>query len=768
MNAALFMDDPAWADFIPDMKSSGQKCVLVPHEDCTPLDPDGIARHLEPGGTLGTMPGYEPRPGQLDMARAVTRAFDAAEHLMIEAGTGVGKSLAYLLPAMHWAATNDTAVVVSTATRNLQSQLVSSDIPRALSTLPEPEKFRVALLKGRSNYLCLRELQESMRDGYYTLPEKERRAYDELVDWLKTTPDGDLDTLPGDTLRARVSCGGDDCAGRKCPFHSKCFVMKARDRASRAHLVVANHALVLSEAVNAAASILPAYGRIVFDEAHNLEEIATEFFSVEISRAELARVLDRIERRTRNRTRGVLGSLDRQLSKGLLRSMAAAESIHEHMQKARVTSAFAVTALDDLLQAAGRIFGPAPDAELVRYRVRDGRRQYSLHGPFAACLPSHWDEDALAAAVTQLEDRLARLVDELDFLREALDSATEPGELPLFGDISAQLASVGADLREFVLSVKFVLGGGDAGHVYWAERIATKSRGKGASRSLRLVAAPLSVAAQMCKHFHSQKDTVVMSSATLRVGSKFDYMARKLGMDLADAGTVRMLVAASPFDYLRQACVLAPTCLPDPAATTTAAVAAALAPFLADLFGATRGRGLVLFTAYDMMRAVAEATRPMLAERGMDLLVQGDGLSREAMVGRLKDAENGRPVVLFGAQSFWEGVDVAGAALSCVVLARLPFPQVGDPVTEARAEKVAEDGGSAFRDYFLPEAVIRFRQGFGRLIRSKSDRGVVVVADARIVQKNYGALFRKSIPGSMHVVGSAGEALVRASDFLGF
>jgi ATP-dependent DNA helicase DinG len=292
--------------------------------------------------------------------------------------------------------------------------------------------------------------------------------------------------------------------------------------------------------------------------------------------------------------------------------------------------------------------------------------------------------------------------------------------------------------------------------------------GKGERRiEMRLVAAPLSVAEEMRKCFYEVKDSVVLCSATLRVGDKFDYMARRLGCtpregsDGSDCRT-RRLVASSPFDYFRQALVMATDFLPDPASEPQT-YAEALAPFLAQLFDASAGRGLVLFTAYDMMRKVAELARPLFEVVGLELCVQGEGMSRESMAARLK---SGGRVVLFGSQSFWEGVDVAGEALSCVVLARLPFAQIGDPVVEARSEKIDREGGSSFRDYALPEAVVKFRQGFGRLIRTKSDRGVVIVADPRIVTKNYGAVFRKSIPATVHTVSDIGELVERIHSFL--
>ena len=379
-----------------------------------------------------------------------------------------------------------------------------------------------------------------------------------------------------------------------------------------------------------------------------------------------------------------------------------------------------------------------------------------------------WDEKALAAAQVKFESKLAEVANTLRRLSECLKNAAGEGELNFFGDLSAQAEQVSDSVALYLSGTKFVLSGSDKRYVYWAERSLKGGDGAGAKRmELRLVGAPLSVAEEMRRCFYDVKDSVVLCSATLRVGDRFDYMAKRLGCTAREGAEgedcrTRRLVAASPFDYFRQALVLAPDFLPDPA-TNGKGYAEALAPFLRDLFVTTAGRGLVLFTAYDMMHAVAELARPLFEAEGLELYVQGEGLSREAMAARLRA---GGKRVLFGSQSFWEGVDVAGEVLSCVVVARLPFPQMGEPVTEARSEQIEADGGSSFRDYMIPEAVIKFRQGFGRLVRTRSDRGVVVVTDRRIVAKNYGAIFRKSIAASVHAVGNERELLDRVSDFL--
>ncbi len=712
--------------------------------------------HLRKGGTLGRLCDYEERPGQIEMSGALAAAFNAREHLMIEAGTGVGKSLAYLVPAITWAWTNDTPVIISTATRNLQSQLIGSDIPKALRILGDHAKdFRVALLKGRGNYLCLRELGEFFAAGFWTMSEEEQSLMPGLIDFLQRTRDGDLDDYEG-LPRSLLACPGEECGGRRCPFYAKCFVYKARQAAASAHLVVVNHSLALAEATGGG-GILPPYGRIVFDEAHNLESIATEYLGRELSMPALVRILNRLSRRRGKgrfaRSGGVLAAIERQFRKGAFASNPLGKKVMEFVTGLSRQSVRLIGAAEDLLAVASGLLAPTKEG-LCRYRVAGGRREYSLHGLFRPYEETGWSEAQLVRAQGELESQAAGLVNRLHELRDALNEAVPEGELNYLSDFASQLELVAASLVDFVNSANFVLLGEKDDHAYWIERVAPERR----AAYIRLVASPLSVADELKRLFYDAKDTVALCSATLRVGNDFRYMAKRLGC----AERFRMLTAVSPFDYFRQALVLAPDYLPDPAGEAGGYVAA-LADLLSGLFPLTQARALVLFTSYEMMKAVADRVQQPLAERGMRLLVQGEGLSREAMTRCLR--EDGR-TVLFGAQSFWEGVDVAGEALSCVVIAKLPFAQIGDPVVEARSEGIDRRGGSSFRDYLLPEAVIRFRQGFGRLIRMKSDRGVVVIADPRLMTKSYGAVFRKSIPASVRTVADAGELFRRVEEFL--
>lgn len=691
---AEFIENPLWADFIPEMRGSAVARHLPTHEDCSLLDVETVKMHLRKGGVLGQMQGYEERAGQIDMTGAIAMDFNSREHLMLEAGTGVGKSLAYLVPSILWAWTNDTPVVVSTATRNLQSQLLNSDIPRALSVIGDQSaNFKVALLKGRGNYLCLRAVGEFFAAGYWTMSEEEQRLLPDFIDWMCHTKDGDLDQYEG-LPRSMLTCPGDECSGRRCPYYARCFVYKARKAAFEAHLVVVNHALVLAEATSPGSGILPPYGRMVLDEAHNLESIATDYLSHEFSMPELNRIVKRLLR---------------------------------HHREASHRASAVLGAAEELLAFLAKLLPRKRDA--VRFKV---------NGLYWEDLPR------LVELQSAFEKHLLELV---HYLHDYCDSLEDM-------NLAQKLSSVSGSLLAFVNSTVFVIKGDQDTHAYWIERMRIGRR----KSYVRLVAAPISVADDLFKLLYDPKDSVVLCSATLRVGNDFKYMARRLGC----RERFRFLTADSPFNYFRQSLVLATDCMPDPAADSEK-YASALSAMMKNVFPITNGRALVLFTSYEMMNAVAAHAHEALAEIGLRLLVQGEGLSRESMTRHLKEDGN---TVIFGAQSFWEGVDVSGDALSCVVLARLPFAQVGDPVIEARAEQIERSGGSSFRDYTLPEAVIKFRQGFGRLIRTKSDRGVVIIADPRVVTKGYGAIFRRSIPATVHTITDFAELTTRIDDFL--
>lgn len=763
-----------------------EKRVLPSHADCTPLDVDRVAAHVMPGGTFARlMPGYESRAGQVEMMRAVTRAFNEGRHLAVEAGTGVGKSLAYLLPAAAWARLNDVPVIVSTNTRNLQSQLIEKDLPLVRQAIRDDAgggaegALRVALLKGRTNYFCLRRLAILLEHSQFELERPELRQFAEAVAWAVQSDDGDLDTFAGagradPAFLAKLASTGDECPGRACRYFRRCFLQKARARAAAAHVVVANHALVFSES-QMPGSTLPAYAQIVFDEAHNLEEAATRHLSVEVTQVRLNQLLRRLSRGKGRRAGGVLEVLRNHLEKG------AVTAEEEMAQALRRQIRVVRQELDEIHIAARRLFetlnglvgagkepvrfrctgvaGAAPATEDAAAEETEDVteplpvRECFRGGAFVPC-GEGWDERRAAEERVSLKKKLAAAAGALLTLGEMLRRAAE-GELILYGDQAANVEGAAAMLRVFAMDVDFVLGGADAEHVFWAE---PARRG---SETANLFAAPLKIAQALADLLYRQKSSVVFCSATLRVGGSFSYVGRRLGIDLIEPERVLTCVAQSPFDYLRQCAALAPTFLPEPTGKTGGGYAEQLSGLMLEVFTRTRGRAMGLFTSYEMMNQVARLLEEPLAEAGIRLLVHGASGTRDQIT---RIFRSGGACVLLGTHSFWEGVDVAGEALSCVVMARLPFAAVGDPIVEARSEQIDLAGGSSFREFALPQAVIRFRQGFGRLIRTREDKGVVIVADPRIITKNYGATFRKSLPCPLQEVASRDALLTRVEE----
>ena len=769
-----------WTDsFKPDARW-GEKRVLPSHADCTPLSVERIAAHLLPGGTFARlMSGYEPRPGQVDMLRAVTRAFNEGRHLMVEAGTGVGKSLAYLIPAAAWARLNDVPVVISTNTRNLQSQLIEKDLPLVREAIRhdfgtgDAGFLRVALLKGRSNYFCLRRLAILLEHSQYELERPELRHFAEAVAWSVQTPDGDLDTFAGAghadaAFLSKLSSTGEECPGRTCRYCRRCFLQKARSRAASSHVVIANHALVFSES-QSPGTALPPYSQIVFDEAHNLEEAATRHLSTEVTMTRLNQMLRRLSRGKGHRAGGVLEVLRNHLEKGAVTADAeTAQSLRRQIRQIK-------SALEEVVAAARRLFETLDDLvpssrEPIRYRCAPEKvdvlpeeggmtflaREVCRGGSFEPCGPA-WDERALAVHKTALKKTIAEASGLLLALAEALRRASE-GELALYGDQAANVEGAAASLRIFAMDVDFVLEGTDPDHVFWAEPV-TRSSG-----SANLYAAPLRIGNELAELLYRQKSSVVFCSATLRVGNSFNYIGKRLGIDLIEPDRIFTCVAESPFNYLTQCAALAPTFLPEPTGSTGGGYAEQLSGLMLDVFTRTRGRAMGLFTSYEMMNQVARLLEEPLRAAGIRLLVHGKNGTRDQIT---RIFRSGGACVLLGTHSFWEGVDVAGEALSCVVMARLPFAAVGDPIIEARSEQIDQAGGSSFREFALPQAVIRFRQGFGRLIRTRSDKGVVIVAEPRVFTKNYGATFRKSLPCPLQNVTSLDDLLRRVEELFG-
>jgi len=685
---------------------------------------------------------YEHRPGQIEMAGAVGEVLGGGGVLMVEAGTGVGKSLAYLAPAILWARANAEPVVVSTNTKNLQEQLLDQDLPLLRATMDV--EFDAALLKGRGNYVCARRFVAAVREAQMGLLHEERRAAAYLVSWLAASESCDLDMIPSEAhqvfgglrrLISRVRSERALCLGPGCQHARSCPMRVARAIARNADIIVSNHALTLADTQF---DVLPKSSRIIFDEAHNLESVATDQLGYEVSNfaiAELRRTLGAAPRR-----RGVLDGLSAYLSD------AGGDKAGE-MRQPRQRLLTAVDAFDGAAEQLGAAVidlcvALDPEAQAGRARLRLEGRVYAS---------PQWQ--VVGEAVEFMRDILTVADDALGEIAEVLAESAERGSRE--ADLAMEAAGARAAVGELAQALTTVTGDEPgAGFVAWAETV-RRSWGE----LWRLCAAPIDVGPALQRAVYEQRAAVVMTSATLTVDGGFAYMRQRLGLD-GDDFQVRELVVPSPFSYPEQLLLCVPHDMPTRGEEGRSE---ALTEGLLDIAQVAGGGLLVLFTARAQMERIFEATRDRLADMGLAPLCQYLSGPRSWLLQQLRDRDN---AVLYGLKSFWEGVDVPGQALRCVVIVKLPFAVPTDPIVAARCELAAErerEGGS---DYYIPEAVLGFKQGFGRLVRSTSDQGVVFVLDSRLLTRSYGRRFLASIPQGRLQVGEFFECLREAERWL--
>lgn len=735
--------------------------VDIEENHCLTVCPDQLLQVLDIDGPLSLqLKDYEPRKQQRDMARDIIEAYNDRLITLIEAGTGTGKSLAYLIPAIFWALRFKEKTVISTNTINLQEQLLNKDIPLLLKALNVD--LSAVIVKGMGNYVCLRKLYDA-RNELCLMPPKEQQELETIEQWSRNTKEGSRSTLPivpSMAIWEKVGAETDTCTRSECGYFQDCFFFRARRRAANAQILIANHHLLCSDLAQRSeenpleeTAVLPPFSRLVVDEAHNIEDIATDFFAEQANQLGIMRSLARLGSDKHGESYGKLYLLK-----------MALQDVYKHAIPTQVSSIIERLTLelpnvrkDILILCAGAFEALANFSQVLRPNSYEDN---SLAGFKTRLLPpflTHplWQKevvprmkllvdamDQYTLAVHSLEKEL------LGVEHQKMQDATKILRFEIMA-FSNRLSSANTVLKSFLLA-EF-----PPSRVRWIEL--QNYRGQ---LNVSLIDADLDISEAMLKYFFKRFPTIVMCSATLTTNRQFDFYRKRLGLipEKINEKKIKESIYDSPFDYDKQSLLVVPADLPEPSHPDFIASAAEC---IVHLLQASQGNAFVLFTSYSMLNTCYGLIAERLRKQRYHLLKQGDN-NRQALLQQFKKMDRS---VLFGTDSFWEGVDVAGEALRCVIIVKLPFKVPTEPIIQARSEAIAMRGGDPFNEYSLPHAVVKFKQGFGRLIRNKRDRGCIVCLDRRILSKGYGKLFLDSLPPCQRLFASSEETYRQMTDF---
>ncbi|UOF89689.1 DEAD/DEAH box helicase [Fodinisporobacter ferrooxydans] len=668
-------------------------------------------------------PSYQPRQGQLEMLHQVALALNDGQHLIVEAGTGTGKSLAYLIPAAQFAASSDEKVIVATHTIHLQTQLLERDVPLVEQLLQLPVQF--AVLKGRNNYVCMRKVATSL-NTLGLLSDKNIAAFlMKMLVWLKDTPAGDREELPlsfdGQELWAQIQSEAETCINKKCPWFKYCYYHRAKAAASGADVVITNHSLVLTD-LKADHNILPGYDHLIFDEAHHLEDGATKHLGTEIHYYRVMGILNRLHKDGKTGQLPLLKQTFTRVFHTEPERMAAWTNKIDSVMQDCLTLRQATEEMFDLLSQFVASHTGSSDGGRSVLRIRANDRKEESWQPIGLSF------DNFQVTLQSLRKHIKGLEAGL----EDLESEELEGMIEDAIGLAKEVDRIWEDMTNFYQAT-------DENTVTWIER-----EDRGHKGIVGIYTAPIDVGPLLDQMLFSKKQSIILTSATFTVNKGFQHAVQRLGLLRSQKEEeLQTLTVESPFRYSEQALLCVPTDMPGMTEEPELFIRE-LCDTLVKLGRISKGRMLVLFTSYKMMHEVYKQSFDAFQQFGIALFAQGiNSSNRHHLIQTFKNHEQ---AVLFGTSSFWEGVDIPGEQLSCLAIVRLPFWPPNHPVIEARTELLKAKGHNAFSEYAVPQAIVRFKQGFGRLVRSTQDVGAVVVFDRRIVDSSYGKRFIQSLP----------------------